>query len=744
MTTPPPPTPRGRVAVLGAGPAGMAAALGALQAGHDVVVYERYREARPAGNILNLWPPPLKALRALGVDTDDLGAPTDAEFRNLRGKVRVHVQLDEDVKQAYGGGFIGLLRPELYERMLAAHPAGRDPVRPAGRPDRAGRPGGHAALRRRHAPPSTTCSSAPTASTPWSGARCGATRPSASTGCTSSAASPSPRSPGTAPNMCVAHAQPHRRRAAGRRSGNKGRDGHQWWVLTATDPDAPAPADLKAAATELAAGFPAPLPGLIAATEPENVQRWVLRDRPAAEAVVEGPGHAGRRRRAPDLAVRRLRGRHVDRGRLLPRPAPCAGSTSPTSAAVQRALQSYEDPRKPHTAKQVQMAWMLGKVFHHAPAPLRPVRDFVFDHTPFLQKVAGDSNPREINKQLALIEDEYRRDAHGPGAGTSRPRRGRCAGLFPPRGRPKPGSAISPDVGGRSPPRLSWGSARHSMQRSMRFRNRCLGRLPVRGPDLHRDPAVRRPQPEVGGRQLHPSSPRATPGDSMECRDHPWQWVSRIQFDQASVPTRRAVRANLQSCKFRRSWSRDIGPARAQEASHPDRAPRGRPPAGGRARARARVGRRHRRPGRRLPAHLLQLLPAKDDAVLGLDPDILTQQAEAFLARPADETPVQALRAVAHDQAADMATETELWPLRLRVIDAHPSLLGRLAASFGEAERALAEAIATVPAPGSARTPIRRCWPAWPGWPCAPPCSGGSPATSSPPCPTSSTRPGTC
>ncbi|HEY0622557.1 FAD-dependent oxidoreductase, partial [Sphingomonas sp.] len=33
--------PRGRVAVLGAGPAGMAAALGALKAGHEVVVYER-------------------------------------------------------------------------------------------------------------------------------------------------------------------------------------------------------------------------------------------------------------------------------------------------------------------------------------------------------------------------------------------------------------------------------------------------------------------------------------------------------------------------------------------------------------------------------------------------------------------------------------------------------------------------------------------------------------------------------
>jgi AcrR family transcriptional regulator len=95
------------------------------------------------------------------------------------------------------------------------------------------------------------------------------------------------------------------------------------------------------------------------------------------------------------------------------------------------------------------------------------------------------------------------------------------------------------------------------------------------------------------------------------------------------------------------------------------------------------------------PRTFFNYFPAKDDAVLGLDPDVLTQQVEAFLLRPADETPVQALRAVAHDQAAEMATETELWPLRLRVIDAHPSLLGRLAASFGEAERALADAIAT-------------------------------------------------
>jgi AcrR family transcriptional regulator len=86
--------------------------------------------------------------------------------------------------------------------------------------------------------------------------------------------------------------------------------------------------------------------------------------------------------------------------------------------------------------------------------------------------------------------------------------------------------------------------------------------------------------------------------------------------------------------------------------------------------------------------------PSKDDAVLGLDPTAAARQVDAFQARPAAETALQALRAVARQQAAEMAQETELWPLRLRVIEAHPVLVGRLAAAFGESERALAEAIA--------------------------------------------------
>ncbi|GAA5084679.1 2-polyprenyl-6-methoxyphenol hydroxylase-like FAD-dependent oxidoreductase [Thermocatellispora tengchongensis] len=72
--------------------------------------------------------------------------------------------------------------------------------------------------------------------------------------------------------------------------------------------------------------------------------------------------------------------------------------------AVRRALQAYETPRKPHTARQSQQAFILGKVFHHAPRPLQVVRDLILDHTPLLQKAVGEASPAEIVKQIAEID----------------------------------------------------------------------------------------------------------------------------------------------------------------------------------------------------------------------------------------------------------------------------------------------------------------------------------------------------
>jgi AcrR family transcriptional regulator len=94
------------------------------------------------------------------------------------------------------------------------------------------------------------------------------------------------------------------------------------------------------------------------------------------------------------------------------------------------------------------------------------------------------------------------------------------------------------------------------------------------------------------------------------------------------------------------------------------------------------------------PRTFFNYFPSKDDAVIGLDPAAPQHLAEQFARRPADESPVESLRAVHREMAAEMAQEPELWPLRMKVIDAHPALIGRLAAAFGESERVLAAAIA--------------------------------------------------
>ncbi|SOD98047.1 FAD-dependent oxidoreductase [Blastococcus haudaquaticus] len=398
------PGPRGRVAVLGGGPAGMATALSVHGAGHEVAIFERYPEARPAGNVLNLWPPPLKALRLMGVDTEDLGAPCQTEFRSSKGRVRAVVRSAPEVVEQYGrgGGFIGLLRPELYERMLAALPPGvlrtNQLVERIEQDDRGvtlyfadgtiheadvlvGADGINSLVRR----------------TLWGETPIREHRLHTIAGFTFA------DDIGGETGMCVIS---HGRRVQGSWTSirHKGRSGYQWWVLEATDPEAPAPTDLHARATELGREFLHPLPDLIERTEPENVQRWVLRDRGYLDQWSKGRiTLAGDAAHATSPYAAYGAGMSIEDGWFIGRALEGVDLTD--LAAVRQALQSYEEPRKPHTKFQVDMAYRNGQMFHHAPRPLQPIRDLVFDRTPFLQKVVGDTNPKEINKQLALITD---------------------------------------------------------------------------------------------------------------------------------------------------------------------------------------------------------------------------------------------------------------------------------------------------------------------------------------------------
>jgi 2-polyprenyl-6-methoxyphenol hydroxylase-like FAD-dependent oxidoreductase len=379
----------------------MATALSVLRAGHEVALFERYPQARPAGNILNLWPPPIKALGLLGVDVRDLGAPCHAEFRNARGRRRVVVNLPDAVVREYGGGFIGLLRPELYRRLMEALPPGvlqvNRQVDGFEQDDRGVRlhfadgPAYQADVLVGADGIDSTVRAALWGSTPKREHNLHIFG-----GYTFSEVTPAER------GLCVVS---HSRTVQGSWTAirDKGRDGYQWWVLGAHDAKTEWSGDPHATATAMAAPFAEPLPQLVAATDPGSVQRWVLRDRkPMRQWSVGRVTLVGDAAHSTSPYAAYGAGMAIEDGYFIGRRL--AGIDLTDHAAVRAALQAYEDPRKPHTARQSQQAYILGKVFHHAPRPLRAVRDLILDETPFLQKVVGESSPGEILKQVIEIE----------------------------------------------------------------------------------------------------------------------------------------------------------------------------------------------------------------------------------------------------------------------------------------------------------------------------------------------------
>jgi 2-polyprenyl-6-methoxyphenol hydroxylase-like FAD-dependent oxidoreductase len=189
---------------------------------------------------------------------------------------------------------------------------------------------------------------------------------------------------------------------------SKGRDGFQWWVLGAHNAATEFTGDPHATATAMGAEFAAPLPQLIAATDPDNVQRWVLRDRKPLKQWSKGRATlVGDAAHPTSPYAAYGAGMATEDGYFLGRRL--AGTDLSDYTAVRAALDAFEEPRKPHTARQVQQAWILGKVFHHTPAPLPPVRDAILDRTPFLQKVVGETSPGEILAQIASIDEAERR-----------------------------------------------------------------------------------------------------------------------------------------------------------------------------------------------------------------------------------------------------------------------------------------------------------------------------------------------
>ncbi len=395
-------TSSGRIAVIGAGPAGLAAALALGQKGFAVTLYERHSEIRSSGNVVNLWSAPQKVLRVLGVDIDGMGAAARVELRRADGRVRAKFVVPDEVMHDYNLGFIGLLRYDLYQRMAAALPEGviRFGQRVQSIADHGDRisvttddgtedydlvvgADGIDSVVRKHL---------------WGDAPKRDHRLLGILGYVFDE---------SATELAV---WAHDKRIQGSYTPMlyQGRRGFGWWTMEPWEADQPLPTDPLAQARRNTRNFSGLLPSLVARTEPQHVDLWQIRDRPALDQWSKGRATlAGDAAHPTSPYAAYGAGMSIEDGYFLARLLDGVDITD--RAALEGALSAYEQKRRPHTTEVCQGAFFAGKMFHHPPRLLRPVRDFVFDHTSVLQKQQGEALPSRSARQLEDIEEPRER-----------------------------------------------------------------------------------------------------------------------------------------------------------------------------------------------------------------------------------------------------------------------------------------------------------------------------------------------
>lgn len=92
------------------------------------------------------------------------------------------------------------------------------------------------------------------------------------------------------------------------------------------------------------------------------------------------------------------------------------------------------------------------------------------------------------------------------------------------------------------------------------------------------------------------------------------------------------------------------------------------------------------------PRTFFNYFATKEDAFVGTDPDLPLRLVSAVAARPAHESPGQAVRAAVTEHLATVLADEELWRRRRELAGREPSLALRLAGTSDAVERALVEA----------------------------------------------------
>lgn len=372
-----------RVAIIGAGPGGLTAALGFWKLGFDVSVYERADEVRSIGGGIALWPPPIKALELLGVSIDALGAISDPRFIRPSGKLvaAYPTAADSTIDVPL---WIGAMRTTIYQQILAQLPA--DVIKT----DKA-----CVAVRQDDAQATVEFADGSTLEADLVLGADGlrsvvreyfeGSKPVRDNHLTLWLGHTFESFPDRSETRMVI--DPRGYQCSYTPMAFDGRPGFHWWVMERRDSHLPLleGAAMKAHITEIAKDIPQPLPAMIESTPLENIFPWVIRDRdPLPTWVDRRIAVMGDAAHATNPYAGYGAGMAIVDGFYLA--CAFAGIDLSDTAAVAGILDRYQAERKPETDAVVAFAYMMGQLMHTPKKFKALTRDLLLDRTPFLRK----------------------------------------------------------------------------------------------------------------------------------------------------------------------------------------------------------------------------------------------------------------------------------------------------------------------------------------------------------------------
>lgn len=400
MTTPS--STRRRIAIIGAGPGGLSAAIALHQAGHDVQVFDRQAQVTPLGGGVLLSLPVLSILRGYGMDMRDLGAYTVTEFRDWKGKLRVRLPFNPRAEEKAGmrGWHYGMLRSAAIKRMLPLLPQdilvpNRNFVRFEERD----------ASVIAHFDNGTT----------WEGDlligadgirskvaeqvfgdlgvfHCGIQAWLAWCECDGL-----PRDVGV-----IAHSRTIQ--ASYFPMMHEGKPCYEWWIVEPWTEGQRFHGDVKSHVMKHLEGFTGPVQQLASATDfSKNVFRWEIYNRPPLSSWSHGRvTFVGDAVHPVSPYAAYGMGMAIEDGYWLARSL--RGVDLANMAQLADGLKRYDAQRVDYTNHHAILARKLGNIFHRTPWPLSAVRDLAYNHTGLLEKLMVKDYLRDAEAQMIALE----------------------------------------------------------------------------------------------------------------------------------------------------------------------------------------------------------------------------------------------------------------------------------------------------------------------------------------------------